>query len=108
MRYEPRPGFIPGVAVNLSGNMLVLAPLGLAAVREFQARWKEIPDGDEDAQFSCGIDMVHASLRRNYPDITREEVESIVDIVSMKEAQEAINGVSGLKRVTPGELKAGS
>lgn len=103
--YAPRPGMIPGVPINLGGHMFVLAPLGLRAARELEARAKEA-GADQEKLFALGIDTILVSLHRNYPDITIEELNELVDVANIVEAQEAITGTSGMKRVMPGELPA--
>jgi hypothetical protein len=112
-KYAPRPGNIPGVAMNLGGIDFVLAPLGLRLIRESQAKTKELQkkaaEGiDVDSEYyALNIDSVFESLRRNYPEITRDEVESLIDAGNLPDCVNAIMGASGLKKVTPGELKPG-
>jgi hypothetical protein len=102
-KYAPRPGNIPGVAVNLGGLHLVLAPLGLRLMREFEARGKDIKDPEDAVTFN--LDVILASLHRNYPDITREELEALLDSQNVQECMTSIFMQSGLQRITPGELK---
>lgn len=104
-KYAPRPGFIPGVAVNFAGNVLVVAPLGLLKSREAETRLKEIA-GDAEKMQDFVIDFILYSLLRNYPEITREQLVELLDARSIEEASEAIRGGSGLKLVTVGELPA--
>lgn len=110
--YAPRPGHIPGVVVNLGGHQLVLAPFGLRLLREYQARMQELTKRDppaepEDYQ-AAQTDAITASLQRNYPEITREEVEPLLDSQNTIEAVRAILDQSGMKRVTPGEIQPGT
>ncbi|ENT1749659.1 hypothetical protein CAA71_002200, partial [Neisseria gonorrhoeae] len=39
-----------------------------------------------------------AALKRNYPDLTREEAADLIDIGNMNEVFAAVMDVSGLKR----------
>jgi hypothetical protein len=107
-KYAPKPGNIPGVRINLGGVNFVLAPLGLRLTREFEAKAKAlekaIESGDVEAGFEFGAEIIHASLLRNYPDITMDEVRELIDVANMIEAQQKIMGASGLERVSPGEL----
>lgn len=105
-KYAPRPGNIPGVAVNLGGIDFVLAPLGLRLAREFEAKGKQLRDENagDDAQIEFGIEIILASLNRNYPEITLDELRELIDSANVIEAQQAIAGISGMKRVKPGEL----
>jgi len=109
--YTPRPGFIPGTPVNLGGIEFVLAPLGIGPVRDYQdalQKMKELqtPREMEDAHYQNNVTLIHRSLLRNYPEIERDELETLLDTANMVEAINAILGLSGMKRVTPGELKA--
>lgn len=110
-KYAPRPGHIPGVACNLGGHMLVLAPLGLALVRHFEAKGDEMrkrnPPPKSEDYTAFAIEIVLASLQRNYPEMTKGDVEGLVDIVSLDEAQGKVFNQSGMQRVTPGELTPG-
>lgn len=111
-KYAPRPGFIRGVAINLGGHDLVLAPLNLRLAREFEAKGKELQGKEpaptvEDAH-EFNIDLILASLQRNYPDMTREALDALLDTASEAEAIDAVMNQSGLKRVAPGELTPGS
>jgi hypothetical protein len=44
-----------------------------------------------------------ASLSRNYPDITLERVQEIVDVGNMTAAIKAVLSVSGYREAAPGE-----
>jgi hypothetical protein len=104
-KYAPVPGNIPGIPINLGGRLMVLAPLGLRLAREMADKGKAVQEGTEDEQISLGVEMVYESLRRNYVDITMDEVRELIDSANVREASEAIAGISGLKRVTPGEIQ---
>jgi hypothetical protein len=105
--FAPRAGFIPGVEVNLGGHKFVLAPLGLGLVRQFQEQAKamasKVPPPTEDEWTDFNIAAIVASLQRNYPEMTRDEIEGLLDANYGEIATLAINQ-AGLKKVTPGEL----
>jgi hypothetical protein len=104
-KYAPRPGNIPGVAINLGGVDFVLAPLGIRLMREFEARGKTVGDGD--AAYAFNVDVILASLHRNYPDLTREELEELLDSHTVPEAVMSVFTQTGLRRVRPGEITPG-
>lgn len=108
-KYAPRPGNIRGVAMNLGGIDFVLAPLGLGLARDFQDKTRALVEGKSPEYdfIELGISTIHASLLRNYPDITLDEVRALVDTVTVQEAVRAITDSSGLRKVTPGELTRG-
>jgi probable phage associated protein len=66
-------------------------------------------DGNvQDAkQISTVIDCAHAAMKRNYPDMTREEVADLIDIGNMNEVFAAVMDVSGLKRKEQEAAQAG-
>ncbi len=104
-KYQPVPGKIPGRAVNMAGNMLVLAPLTLDQVQEFEQTLAKPTDGMGLREaIEHMLPVLLASLQRNYPDMTIETLRPLVDVANMKEAGEAVMDVSGFKRTTPGEL----
>lgn len=107
-KYEPRPGRIPGVAFNLGGHDFVLAPLGLGPLREYDERHKLLREKDPPAEveeyFELNVEAIVRSLQRNYPEITREAINDLLDSVNVPEAMTALLHQSGVKRLTPGEL----
>lgn len=109
-KYGPRPGHIPGVPINLGGHEFVLAPLTLAMAREIETRGEALranTEATQDDHIAFGQWIVLQSLQRNYPDITAEELAPLLDSANIEEAQAAIAGTSGLRRVKPGELTPG-
>lgn len=105
-KYAPRPGNIPGVKINLGGIEFVLAPLGLRLMREFEARGKQTSENTTPEQaHDFNVDVILASLHRNYPDITRDDLEELLDSQNEQQALLSVFSQTGLERVTPGEIK---
>lgn len=74
-----------------------------------------MPDGIKGAPTpKLTIDLAHAALRRNYPQITREEVGGLIDMRNMMAVWQCVMAVSGLTRrgtaaeAAPGEAQAPS
>ena len=88
-----------GIPVQMGEREYVVPPLALGALEALQDRIAgfkgDIRDGK---QVATVIDAAHAALKRNYPEITREEVADLVDVSNMAEVFEAVMDVSGLKR----------
>jgi hypothetical protein len=90
---------VAGVPFNFNGRILVIPPLTLGAYEQLQKRLSELPsDVRDQASIETTIDSVHAALRRNYPDMTREEVGELVDFSNMQEVMACTMDVAGLKR----------
>src|SRR5574337_945295 len=102
--YAPQPGKIPGARMNLGGRELVLAPLNLQQVEQFESVLPELgKQGSLRDALSTGVPIIHASLSRNYPEITLDEVRGLLDIGNFREALDAMLGISGYSRRQPGE-----
>ena len=106
-KYAPRPGNIPGVPLNIGGIDFVLAPLGMRLAREIEAKGLKFRESDPSAEDAhrFNLEIILLSLNRNYPDITAEELDALLDTAVEAEAVSAVLLQTGLKRVTPGELK---
>ena len=100
---------IEGSKINLGGNDYIVPPLSFKHLRTLEEKIaalsgiKTKPTAD---QLSAVIEIVHAAITRNYPDITKEQLEDWLDIGNMKTVIPAIMGMSGL--VSSGESVAGS
>lgn len=86
---------IPGVEIELAGEKRILAPLNAAAVKQYKealsnAMSGAIPDIELVAQ------LAHASLIRNYPELTLADVEQMVDMSNMVYVLDAVTCISGL------------
>lgn len=94
-----------GIPVQLGERSFIVPPLALGALEQLQDRIADFKGDIRDAsQVATVLDAAHAALKRNYPDVTREEVADLVDVGNMAEVFEAVMDVSGLKRK---ELEAG-
>lgn len=75
-----------GVDVVLGGRTFVLPPMSLGIVEKFQARIDTFLKGTETNAIGLMIDVMHACLRRNYPELTRDEVGDLLDTTTINEA----------------------
>ncbi|OQS41131.1 hypothetical protein [Chromobacterium haemolyticum] len=89
---------IKGISVLLNGKAYVIPPLNLAALEQLQDRLEQFDGGIGKESISTVLDATTAALKRNYPDLTRDQVAELVDVANMAEVMEAIMDVSGLKR----------
>jgi hypothetical protein len=94
------------------GNTYVIAPLTLGAIEDMQGAIGDVGGELSPAAIKAIVDVTHASLKRNYPEMTRNEARELVDIGNMMAVFEACMDVSGMKRKAleegeaPGEASA--
>lgn len=99
---------IAGIKVEIGGVVRVVPPLNFRALIDLQDRFKDFKPGSIDAS-SVGIvlECAFRALKRNYPDITMEELEEHLDVGNMMDVMEAVVDVSGLKRKKREEQEQG-
>lgn len=101
-----------GISVTLGGTEYIVPPLSLRSVRKFALAIQQL--GDDSAlagpeKLDRLLEVVHASLVRNYPDITIEELGEMLDLGNMMAVFEAVMRASGFTRepaAAPGEAPA--
>ncbi len=81
---------VPGVEIALSGQKYVMAPLTAGPLKQILERVRDLEAGKLEAveMVDLAVDIALHSLRRNYPDITREAVEN--DLVDMQNFNDVI------------------
>lgn len=89
---------IKGIKVNLGGTDYIVPPLSLGALELYQDELETFTGAIDKASTTLTINIGTAALRRNYPDLTREQVADMIDVANMMEVFEAVMDVSGLKR----------
>jgi len=102
-----------GTWVMIGETEFKVPPLNFRALREHMDSINRLSNlrngaspGPQD--FASISAVVHAALARNYPQITLDEVEDMLDIGNMTEVLNAVMAMSGLVRREgePGEVKA--
>lgn len=91
---------IKGVSLELGdGNTYVLPPLTLGALEILQDKLNASYAGALDPEYiKTVIDAAHLALRRNYPDLTRDQVKEIIGLENMEMVFKAVLDVSGMFR----------
>jgi hypothetical protein len=76
-----------GVQIELGGRTYVLPPMSLATRKKDIATRKAMADGyDELMEQDLLLEVISETLRRNYPDITIQLLESSTDFAELVEA----------------------
>jgi hypothetical protein len=90
---------IKGIPKELGGTTYIVPPLSLGALEQLHEKLGTFAGDVSDlGQVATVIDAAHAALRRNYPDMTREQVADMVDVSNMLELFEAVMDISGARR----------
>ena len=97
---------IAGVTIAMGGADWVVPPLTLGQLRRLMPRIEELGDLGRpmaEPQLTVLVDIVAAALQRNYPDMTADLVEELLDLGNAAPVLAAVLTGSGLK---PGEIAA--
>ena len=86
---------VPGKEVTLAGQSFIIAPLNAAAVKQFRDEIKSVFIGNLP-DIELVAKMAQASLQRNYPGITLDDVEQLIDYDNFFPVWEALLNMSGL------------
>jgi len=90
---------IEGIAVKIADKEYIIPPLNFAGTRKYIAAAKKLPGiTDPEEQMSLMAEMVWLALRRNYPQMSIDDVEDIVDFTNVQTIMDAIVEASGLKK----------
>ena len=82
-----------GNPLKINGQIWIFAPLSLGAAEQLMPKLKNFDPND----FALVADVAHKSLKRNYPDITRDFIaDGLLDIGHVNAVFEAVMGASGL------------
>lgn len=114
---------IPGIELELGGTSYIVPPLSLPALRLLSPRLKAMRNLGEDSAQKTIFDASYLALKRNYPEITRRQIEGLVevdesgevvtneegllpDLETMERVFDAVMDISGVKRKEIDEGKA--
>lgn len=92
---------IPGIEIEICGRTWTVPPLTLGQIRRM---WPELSTLKTDrlmadpGVITSVVKFVTAALQRNYPDLTEEQVEEMLDIANAPAVFMAVMTGSGLKR----------
>ena len=102
---------ISGAKLTLGGTEYVVPPLNFKALEDLQDRIAGIGTLSgfiTKDQMAVIVDVVLASLQRNYPEMSRERVIDMLDLGNMAGVFKAVMGASGMEAAKPGEPRPGS
>lgn len=90
---------IPGIPFTLAGREYIIPPIALGPLEQLQKGIGEFTGNPFDTGQVCMvIDATFAALKRNYPDITRDQVADMIDVSNMAEVFQSVMDISGIRR----------
>lgn len=95
-----------GVAITVGGRTLVLPPLSFGYMRKNPNKLIGLATAKDVTEIMGDmVEIAHAALRRNYPDMTVDEVDDLLDYNTSKVVFAALKRASG---AVPGEAQPGT
>lgn len=90
-----------GTAITIGEREYIVPPLNFRQLEDFHddlEKMRAIKDGGTDsfASIASTVPIVHAAIRRNYPDLTIDELRDSLDLHNYREVIAAVMGVSGI------------
>lgn len=102
----PERELIDGIEISMGGRKLTVPPLNLKQLKKYGQVLNGLTGLTEANIFSQAgalVEVIHAAIARNYPEISLDQVEEMLDLSNLVPVMQAIVGVSGL-----GEPETGS
>lgn len=92
---------LKGKAVTVGEMEWIIPPLNFASLQTFEADLAEIsgiestPAVERFKLMRKAVPIIHAALKRNYKDITIDEVSELLDLTNFATIFQAVMGVEG-------------
>lgn len=99
---------VEGKEITLSGKVYTLPPIPLIGMAKLGPRFSSIGKDFSEDSVGALADAIFFSLKRNYPEISRDLVEQNIDLTNLTEITTAFVEVNNLTEAKPsGEAPAG-
>lgn len=86
-----------GVVILLGGEEFICPPLNFAQLQKILPRFRAMQVGELSIEWLvASVEIVHAALSRNYPDLTVEKVGEMLDMNNFSATLNTVMEVSGL------------
>lgn len=98
-----------GIAVRMGAREWIVPSLNLRQLKRLSPKFAllgKVGAAMAEEQIDALVEIAHAALSRNYPELTAEDVAELVDLGNAGALVGAIVGASGLVKASP-ETNAG-
>lgn len=91
-----------GITLKIGTENYIVPPLNFKGLRKAKPLLDKLPtqlEGNSqmsDEQMDAMLDFILLALSRNYPDMTKDQLEDILDMANIQDVMAAITGQSGL------------
>lgn len=103
------PELIDGAKIKMGGKDWVVPALSFKQLKRLLPTLNRVGNGAVSLENMGEMaEVVHAALSRNYPKVTLDEVEELLDMRNAQFVFLAVIGQSGLEQVPEGEAGPGS
>jgi hypothetical protein len=96
-----------GVPFFLNGKTYIVPSLSLKQFQQnYDALTAPVDAGDASsmsAQFARYVPIILLAFKRNYPDVTEENLYDWLDLSTFRDMLLTVQGASGMKQAEPGE-----
>jgi hypothetical protein len=90
-----------GEEIELGGEKYVVPALSLRQIRELAPKLDKLDSGSgmpQEDQIGAVVDVLHAALSRNYPEMKKDELLDLIDLGNMSALIKAAMRTSGLEK----------
>lgn len=100
---------IEGTSIKIGETIYVIPPMNLRLLKKYGgelAKMSSLKDTDNQTKFdamAAVVPIVHECVKRNYPDVTLEMMEDMIDLANFRPIIEAIMGLSGISTTVSAE-----
>lgn len=94
---------IEGTKVMMGGKEWIVPALNFRQVRTLQDKLTAQQTDPNFDTLALTVEVVQMALSRNYPDVSMDEVEEMVDLRNAPGLFKTVMGQSGMVEVAPGE-----
>lgn len=102
-----------GVPVTLNGREYLIPPLNFKQLRVLLSQQKlakiaDLAQGGVPSleQLETLVEVSYSAFKRNYPSISMDDFEDMIDLGNVASVFQAVVNISGLEKKKPGEVKA--
>lgn len=90
---------VKGVRYDFGGGVeYVIPPLNLRSLEHLGEKLNNIDGSDMLTQIKTIGEAAHLAIQRNYPEVTKEQVDELIDVGNMLDVMACVMDVSGMKR----------